>query len=269
MQCNVSQERAFLEKYENLEDFVSGGGKGDWREFTIVIQEEGRFWWRLRCGRHLVETLRFGHLSVGPVLDGVGVGDLRLVPLLLRLLLLLTHRAWHHHLFCERKLSNQRAVATLSLVKAVKVEEAFRATDKKPEASSDDCKRADVPAAKLVQMDRGEGTTLQKRFSDSGRQISRASSQRRVYITKPTIVLWRAAGKNLSLSCATFVQPEDMNGLSVAAAGEEGPAGGEGEGEDGGRSLQSAAQLVQLRSVVARENPDDRPLFTGSRNSVT
>ena len=46
-----------------------------------------------------------------------------------------------------------------------------------------------------------------------------------------------------------------MNGLSVAAAGEEGPAGGEGEGEDGGRSLQSAAQLVQLRSVVARENP--------------
>ena len=29
-----------------------------------------------------------------------------------------------------------------------------------PEASSDDCKRADVPAAKLVQMDRGESTTL-------------------------------------------------------------------------------------------------------------
>ena len=50
-------------------------------------------------------------------------------------------------------------------------------------------------------------------------------------------------------------EPEDMNGLSVAAAGEEGPAGGEGEGEDGGRSLQSASQLVQLRSVVARENP--------------
>ena len=46
MQCNVSQERAFLEKYENLEDFVSGGGKGDWREFTIVIQEEGL---QLKC----------------------------------------------------------------------------------------------------------------------------------------------------------------------------------------------------------------------------
>ena len=50
-------------------------------------------------------------------------------------------------------------------------------------------------------------------------------------------------------------EPEDVNGLSVAAAGEEGPAGGEGEGEDGGGSLQSAPQLVQLRSVVARENP--------------
>ena len=49
-------------------------------------------------------------------------------------------------------------------------------------------------------------------------------------------------------------EPEDMNGLSVAAAGEKGPAGGEGEGEDGGGSLQSASQLIQLRSVMAREH---------------
>ena len=49
-------------------------------------------------------------------------------------------------------------------------------------------------------------------------------------------------------------EPEDMNGLGVAAAGEEGPAGGEGEGEDGGGSLQSAPQLVQFRSIMAGEH---------------
>ena len=50
-------------------------------------------------------------------------------------------------------------------------------------------------------------------------------------------------------------QPEDMNGLSVAAAGKESSARWEWEGEDGGGSLQTAAKLVQLCSVVARENP--------------
>ena len=82
-------------------------------------EDNCRFWWWLRCGRHLMETLRFCwgggvrrfdisifsliqiqtcHLSVGPVLDGVRVRDLRLLPLLLLLLLLLGHGAWHHHL---------------------------------------------------------------------------------------------------------------------------------------------------------------------------
>ena len=45
----------------------------------------------------------------------------------------------------------------------------------------------------------------------------------------------------LTLMIHNLDEPEDMNGLSVAAAGEEGPAGGEGEGEDGGGSLQSAS----------------------------
>ena len=49
-------------------------------------------------------------------------------------------------------------------------------------------------------------------------------------------------------------QPEDVDGLSVAAAGEEGSAGREWEREDGGGSLQTSAQLVQLRSVVAGEH---------------
>ena len=92
-----------------------------------------------------------------------------------------------------------------------------------PETSPDDRKCADVPAANLVQVDRGKGTTLkifiriiasslfhhhsilimiriinpgkfrfrhlQKRFSDSGRKISRAGCQCGVDVTKPTIVL--------------------------------------------------------------------------------
>lgn len=63
-------------------------------------------------------------------------------------------------------------------------------------------------------------------------------------------------------------EPEDMNGLSVAAAGEEGPAGGEGEGEDGGGSLQSASQLVQLRSVVAREHSERQNIITMYMNTL-
>merc|ERR1712018_375356 len=211
-----------------------------------------------------MESLRFCcHLSVGAVLDGVRVRDLLL---LLLILLLLTHRARHHHLFREGKLANKRAVSALSLIEAVKVEESFRAADKKPEASSDNCKCADVSAAKLVQVDRGKGTSLKKRFSDSGRQISRASRESGVDVTEPTIVLIWTSSKNLSVSSATLVQPKDMNSLSVAATGKESSTGGEGERVDRGSSLQASTQLVQFCSVVARENPDDCSLFTGSCN---
>ena len=58
-------------------------------------------------------------------------------------------------------------------------------------------------------------------------------------------------------------QPEDVDGLSVAAAGEEGSAGREWEREDGGGSLQTSAQLVQLRSVVAREHSVMEFFFMG------
>ena len=53
-----------------------------------------------------------------------------------------------------------------------------------------------------------------------------------------------------------FHEPEDMNGLSVAAASKESATGWEGEGEDGGGSLQAAAQLVQLRTVVAGKHSE-------------
>ena len=63
------------------------------------------------------------------------------------------------------------------------------------------------------------------------------------------IINSRNSGKN-------FDEPEDMNGLSVAAASKESATRWEGEGEDGGGSLQAAAQLVQLRTVVAGEHSE-------------
>ena len=54
-----------------------------------------------------------------------------------------------------------------------------------------------------------------------------------------------------------------MHCLSVGGAGQEGAAGGEGEGEDGGRPLESSPQLIQLCSIPCVEHSDDSSLETG------
>ena len=48
---------------------------------------------------------------------------------------------------------------------------------------------------------------------------------------------------------AALVQLEHVHGLGVGGAGQEGAARGEGQREDGGRALDAAPQLVQLRPV--------------------